>query len=158
MAVSTEDILESVAAVQKAQEKSVEPIKFMRKHLTCWHIKSLASFLNPKWDHGRSNIPTRALFLCLSNLSKTEFEEITAFLGQMRYLRNEGDFLFRTSRTRQYYFENLSMIPDERRYQVIDVSTQQSVGILGEEFMMTKARIGTTLYSQRQGLADRADL
>jgi ATP-dependent Lhr-like helicase len=60
----------------------------------------------------------------------------------MRYLRTENGSLARTGRTRQYYFENLSTIPDERRYLVIDVSTQQSVGILGEEFMMTKADIG----------------
>jgi ATP-dependent Lhr-like helicase len=61
----------------------------------------------------------------------------------MRYLRSDEEgFLSKAGRTRQYYFENLSMIPDERRYHVIDLSTQQSVGILGEEFMMTKARLG----------------
>jgi ATP-dependent Lhr-like helicase len=34
------------------------------------------------------------------------------------------------------------MIPDERRYLVVDLTSQQNVGILGEEFMITKARIG----------------
>src|SRR5260370_5139919 len=34
------------------------------------------------------------------------------------------------------------MIPDERRYMVVDLTSQQNVGILGEEFMITKARIG----------------
>src|SRR3989337_2024872 len=63
-------------------------------------------------------------------------------MEKMRHLRIEYCHLARGSRTLQYYFEELSMIRDERRYQVIDVSTQQSVGILGEEFMMTKARLG----------------
>jgi ATP-dependent Lhr-like helicase len=34
------------------------------------------------------------------------------------------------------------MIPDERRYLVVDLTSQENVGILGEEFMITKARIG----------------
>src|SRR3989449_10433000 len=34
------------------------------------------------------------------------------------------------------------MIPDERRYPVIDLTNQQSVGILGEEFMLTMALVG----------------
>jgi ATP-dependent Lhr-like helicase len=34
------------------------------------------------------------------------------------------------------------MIPDERRYSVIDLTNQQSVGILGEEFMLTMAHVG----------------
>src|SRR5438093_12320130 len=34
------------------------------------------------------------------------------------------------------------MIPDERRYLVVDLTNLQNVGFLGEEFMITKARIG----------------
>jgi ATP-dependent Lhr-like helicase len=75
-------------------------------------------------------------------LTKEEFDRVVAFMEKMRYLHHDNGILRRGGRIRQYYFENLSMIPDERRYQVIDVSTQQSVGILGEEFMMTKARLG----------------
>src|SRR5260370_2660056 len=60
----------------------------------------------------------------------------------MGYLRQDEQTLSRTSRTRIYYYENLSMIPDERRYQVIDLTNQQSVGILGEEFMRTMAQVG----------------
>jgi ATP-dependent helicase Lhr and Lhr-like helicase len=34
------------------------------------------------------------------------------------------------------------MIPDETRYLVIDVSTNQSIGILGEEFVLLRAKVG----------------
>ena len=143
MAVSAEDALESVATIQKAQEKSIEPVAIHEKSLDVLAHQiagiTLESEANVKADEAltlvRRAYPYR-------NLSKEEFERVTAFMEKTRHLRNEGGVLFRGSRTRQYYYENLSMIPDERRYQVIDVSTQQSVGILGEEFMMTKARIG----------------
>src|SRR5438309_204705 len=63
-------------------------------------------------------------------------------MRKMGYLKRDHQTLYRTSRTRIYYYENISMIPDERRYQVIDLTNQQSVGILGEEFMLTMAHVG----------------
>ncbi len=143
VAVSTEDILESVAAIQKAQEKSIEPVRIHEKALDVL-AHQIAGIVFES-EAGIRADETFALIrraFAYRDLSKEEFDEVTTFMEKIRHLRKEGDILFRGSRTRQYYFENLSMIPDERRYQVIDVSTQQSVGILGEEFMMTKARLG----------------
>ncbi len=143
MAVSTEDILESVAAVQMAQEKSIEPVSIHEKALDVL-AHQIAGLILESEDETKAD---EALTLIrraypYRNLTREEFEKVTAFMEQMRYLRQESGLLLRGGRTRQYYYENLSMIPDERRYQVIDVSTQQAVGILGEEFMMLKARLG----------------
>jgi ATP-dependent Lhr-like helicase len=143
MAVSTDDILESVAAVQKAQEKSIEPVRIHAKALDVLAHQIVGIVLEAengvKADEAYELVRKAYAY---RELSKQEFDSVTAFVEKMRELRTEGEMLLRGSRTRQYYFENLSMIPDERRYKVIDVSTQQSVGILGEEFMMTKARLG----------------
>jgi len=143
MAVSTEDILESVAAVQSALNKSVEAVKIHEKSLDVLAHQIAGTLLESDSEIKakdvlnlvRSAYPYR-------DLTEEEFMRVAAFMERMRYLYRDGDFLRRGSRIRQYYFENLSMIPDERRYQVIDVSTQHAVGILGEEFMMTKARLG----------------
>ena len=143
VAVSTEDILESVAAVQKAQEKSIEPVRIHEKALDVL-AHQIAGIVFES-EAGIRADETFALIrraFAYRDLSRKEFDEVTTFMEKIGHLRKDGDSLFRAGRTRQYYFENLSMIPDERRYQVIDVSTQQSVGILGEEFMMTKARLG----------------
>src|SRR3989442_7900185 len=57
-------------------------------------------------------------------------------------IRQEGDKIRVTPKGRRYYFENLSTIRDERRYPVMDLTTQRQVGILGEEVMMIQAREG----------------
>jgi ATP-dependent Lhr-like helicase len=143
IAVSTEDIIESVAAIQKAQQKSVEPVRIHEGALDVLAHQLtgivLESEQRVKADEALSLVRRAYAY---RELTKQDFDKVISFLDKLRSLRIDGDFLLRASRTRQHYFENLSMIPDERRYQVIDVSTQQSVGILGEEFMMTKARIG----------------
>src|SRR5437660_10288525 len=77
-----------------------------------------------------------------TQLEDAELEKVVEFMRKMGYLKRDDQTLYRTSRTRVYYYENLSMIPDERRYQVIDLTNQQSVGILGEEFMLTMAHVG----------------
>ena len=143
VSVSTEDLLESVATIQMAQGKTIEPVRIHEKALDVL-AHQIAGIILESEDKIKkvdvfSLIHTAYPY---RNLTQPEFDNVTAFLERMRYLRSENGSIARGSRTRQYYFENLSTIPDERRYQVIDLSTQQSVGILGEEFMMTKARIG----------------
>jgi ATP-dependent Lhr-like helicase len=143
VAVSTEDILESVAAIQEAQDNSVEPVKIHERALDVLAHQITGIVLE---SEEKVRADEAYALVCRAypyrELNRQDFDKVVYFLEEMRQIRIDGDFLLRGSRTRQYYFENLSMIPDERRYRVIDVSTQQSVGILGEEFMMTKARLG----------------
>jgi len=143
VAVTAEDLLESVATIQMATEKSIEPVKIHEKALDVLAHQITGIILESedpiKKEYAFDLIQKAYPY---STLTEQEFSRVTSFLEKMRYLRIDDAFLSRTGRTRQYYFENLSTIPDERRYQVIDVSTQQPVGILGEEFMMTKAKIG----------------
>ena len=54
----------------------------------------------------------------------------------------EGTILKKTGRTREYYYSNLSMIPDEKRYPVINVLNDHKIGTLGDEFMTLHARVG----------------
>jgi ATP-dependent Lhr-like helicase len=142
-AVSTEDTLESVAAIQKARENSVEPVRIHEGALDvlAHQITGIVLESEEKVRADEAFALVRQAYP-YRELARENFDKVTSFLDKLRCLRVEGAFLHRGSRTRQHYFENLSMIPDERRYQVIDVSTQQAVGILGEEFMMTKARLG----------------
>ncbi len=66
------------------------------------------------------------------------------FLESLRKLRTEeeGKILKKTGRTREYYYSNLSMIPDEKRYPVINIISDRKIGTLGDEFMTLHARVG----------------
>ena len=66
------------------------------------------------------------------------------FLESLHKLRTEeeGKVLKKTGRTREYYYSNLSMIPDEKRYPVINILTDRKIGTLGDEFMTLHARVG----------------
>lgn len=143
VAVSTDDLLESIATVFNAQEKRLEPVKIHKNALDVLAHQIAGILLES--DDALNPAEVFALITQaypFHELPRNDFDKVLTFLDKLRYINFNGRSLTRSSRTRQYYFENLSMIPDERRYQVIDVSTQQPIGILGEEFMILKARKG----------------
>lgn len=47
-----------------------------------------------------------------------------------------------TSKSRKYYYDNLGMINDERRYPFVNVVTDRVIGTVGDEFWTLRARVG----------------
>jgi len=143
VAVSTEDLLESIGVIDLAKEGRLEPTVIHHRALDV-----LAHQIAGLLMDSEGSVPLVQVKQVLrrafpySTLEDAELEKVVEFMGKMGYLRRDEQALYRTSRTRIYYYENLSMIPDERRYSVIDLTNQQSVGILGEEFMLTMAHVG----------------
>jgi ATP-dependent Lhr-like helicase len=143
VAVSTEDLLESIAVIELAKEGRLEPTIIHHRALDV-----LAHQVAGLLMDSEGSVPLFHIKQVLrrafpySQLEDAELEKVVEFMGKMGNLRRDEQTLYRTSRTRMYYYENLSMIPDERRYSVIDLTNQQSVGILGEEFMLTMAHVG----------------
>ena len=78
------------------------------------------------------------------DIQKSELLDLIHFLASLNQLRiNEDDtVLTKTRKTREYYYNNLSMIPDERRYPVINIISDRKIGTLGDEFMALHARVG----------------
>jgi ATP-dependent Lhr-like helicase len=85
------------------------------------------------------------------NYRDLELEELRQVIEHMRSLgiadlRDDQVAKPRNSRALyDYYFNNLSMIPEERQYVVIDESSGEPVGILDEEFVAEYGEPGTRL-------------
>ncbi len=142
--VYSDDTLESIAAVNNAVENRIEPVLFHENALDVLAhqiagilldnqsitLKELTAIVRRAYPYRR--FPSRKL------------HNVIDFLENLNKLRldPEGKVLRRTGRTREYYYGNLSMIPDERRYPVINVLSDRKIGSLGDEFMALDARIG----------------
>jgi len=141
--VSSDDTLESLAAAEAARERELEPLKVHRHARDVLAHQIVGCVLDAG---GRASLEsiTRLILRAdpYADLPKDAFGRVVDFLLDLRLLRKDGEDLVPTARTRGYYFENLSTIRDERRYIAIDIATQKPVGVLGEEFMMLRARQG----------------
>jgi len=137
-----EDSLEALAVVGRALRRDLEPTQIpvmaldVLAHQVAGLIMDYHEFpMKEAYGIVRHAYPYQ-------RLSWKVFLSVVSFLDSLNTVRIEGESLTPTRRTRNYYFENLSTIPDERLYSIIDTTTDQRVGVLGEEFMLTKARIG----------------
>src|SRR5256886_8925670 len=143
LAVSSDDAIESLAAVQAARAQALEPLHVHRLALDVLAHQIVGAALDQggmaSWSEILSTIRSSEPFRELEDVQANRVAEFMAHLGN---LRQEGDKIRVTPKGRRYYFENLSTIRDERRYPVMDLTTQRKVGILGEEFMMIQAREG----------------
>ena len=143
VAVSTEDLLESIAVIELAREGRLEPTKIHFRSLDVLAHQIAGILMDSESSVPLAHVKTAVKrAFPYTQLEDAQLEQVVEFMRKMGYLKRDADDLYRTSRTRIYYFENLSMIPDERRYPVVDLTNQQTVGILGEEFMITMAHVG----------------
>jgi len=143
LAVSSDDAIESLAAVQAARDQDLEPLHVHRLALDVLAHQIVGTALDQggaaPWSQVLSTIRSSEPFRELEDVQADRVAEFMAHLGN---IGQEGDKIRVTPKGRRYYFENLSTIRDERRYPVMDLTTQRQVGILGEEFMMIQAREG----------------
>lgn len=75
-------------------------------------------------------------------LEREEMDEVVDFISSIGLINDEGGILKPTSKGRRYYYMNLSMIRDERRYPFVDLVTDRVIGTVGDEFWTLRARVG----------------
>ena len=138
-----DDTLESMAAVSSAYKSKLEPILIHQEALDVL-AHQVAGILMDK-----RNIELKELLALLRraypyrNLAEDKLVDVVDYLCWLNELRiEEGRILSRTRKTRTYYYENLSMIPDERRYPIVNVISDRKIGSLGDEFMALRVRVG----------------
>ncbi len=60
----------------------------------------------------------------------------------------DDDKVGRKQKTLQYFFENLSMIPDEKRFEIFDIVSGKTVGALDEVFVADFAKPGAVFIAK----------
>ena len=139
-----DDTLESTAAVRNARENRLEPLLIHEEALDVLAHQVVGTLMD-KGSIGLKEllaIVRRAYpYRKLRQDTLLDVIYFLARLGELRY-EQEGKVLKRARKTRSYYFENLSMIPDERRYPIVNVISDRKIGTLGDEFMALRARVG----------------
>jgi ATP-dependent Lhr-like helicase len=145
-----DDVVESLAITRQAHAGDVESADI--------HYGSLDTVANQiaglVMDYGEIgamkayDIVTRAY--PFQDLSESAFKEVVRELAGNRvvWLEEDADRLEKRQGTWQYFYQNLSMIPDEATYDVEDVASGQQVGTLDERFVVNFAAPGE-IFIQR---------
>ena len=138
-----EDALESLVASEMARRKVIEPtlVHMMPLDVLAHQIVGL-SLVDEEGVTQREiyEIVTRAY--PFRTYPEESLDELTEFMRHIGLIYKEGKTLKKTGKGRKYYYENLGMINDERRYPFINAITDKVIGTVGDEFWSLRARVG----------------
>jgi len=142
--VFPDDTLEAMAAVKNARENRIEPVLFHENALDVLAHQIVGILMERETATVAEVTALVRSAYPYHKLGERQLLNVIYFLDSLNQLRfyEEGKVLRKTRKSREYYYGNLSMIPDERRYPVINVLSDRKIGTLGDEFMAFDARIG----------------
>jgi len=141
-----EDTFESAVIAKHAMEKQLEPIKTHELALDVLTSQIVGLTL----EYREIGI-AKAYEICkraypFRNLEKKDFERLIAFLDAIRLIWiNEtplGPSIHPRRKAFEYYFSNLSMIPDTVQYKVVSIIEGEPIGSLDEDFVSEYGRPG----------------
>ncbi|OGD44541.1 hypothetical protein A3K69_03115 [Candidatus Bathyarchaeota archaeon RBG_16_57_9] len=138
-----EDALESLVASAMARRKQLEPTLIHVKPLDVLTHQIVGLTLS-----GEEGVDEEQVLRLVnraypfSGLTAGELDELATFMHRIGLIVKMGEKLGRTGKGRRYYYENLGMINDERRYPFINAITDEVVGTVGDEFWSLRARVG----------------
>lgn len=147
---SADDIFESLAIAERANKGDVEPAEI--------HYESLDTVANQivGMVMGYGELRAMHAYQVISrahpvlSLTENEFKAVVEELAQNRviWLDKEMDQISKRNGTWQYFYSNLSMIPDESTYEVSDLSAGKQIGTLDERFVVNFAEPGEIFIQQ----------
>jgi ATP-dependent Lhr-like helicase len=140
-----DDILESLVISRRALAEELEGVRMPEKpyDVLAHQVLGLAM------DRGRVGRQEALGILRRSpvfrSLTREELERVLALLADLRLLWLEDDTYGKRRGAFRYYFENLSTIPDERRFFVRNVASRKGVGVLDEAFVANYVEPGNLI-------------
>ncbi|MFX1369461.1 MAG: DEAD/DEAH box helicase [Promethearchaeota archaeon] len=78
-----------------------------------------------------------------SGIIPSEFDSLLDFMVERQMVEIENGLVSRGRKTRVFYYDRLSTIPDVQQVSVLDITTRTSVGVLDEDYVSGSLETGT---------------
>ncbi|MXR20241.1 DEAD/DEAH box helicase [Halobacterium bonnevillei] len=141
-----DDTLEALAIARRASEGDVEPTQIHHGSLDTVANQIVGLVMDFGETSARHAYQTVTRAYPFQDLDEATFREVAMELHSNRvvYVDEDDDTISKSGGTWQYYYANLSMIPDEETYGVYDMAGGHQVGTLDEKFVVNFAEPGAT--------------
>ena len=141
----SEDVLEILNLIKLSKESKLETPRMLKNSLDVLAHQIVGIVL----DH--SKIKEEYVYKVFKraypykSLDYENFLRVIDFVAALGYIRVDSGtgYLHITKRSRRYYYEHLTMIPDEIKYPVYDYDTGNEIAYLGEDFFAEHGKPGT---------------
>lgn len=147
VASNPDEIAESLVIARRALAGEIEPLRVRENPLTVLANQIISMTMNGsiRIDDAYSIIKRSYPF---RNLQKSAFMRILEQLEEIGLIYIDGESYRRSRRGMKYFYENISMIPDERTFRIRDIGTRSVVGTLDESFVLSFAEPFATFITR----------
>ncbi len=129
-----------------AESNSIENVKIRDKPMIVIANQVMALVHSERQVHSDKALDIFRRVRNFRNITVEEFESLLSFLSSIYVIRYDPEtkIIRKSGRTLKYFIENISMIPDEKRYVVKESSTAKIIGFLDEGYVATEIDVGST--------------
>ncbi|SFR46402.1 ATP-dependent helicase Lhr and Lhr-like helicase [Halogeometricum rufum] len=147
---SPDDTHEALAIARKAEAGEVEPARIHHASLDTVANQIVGVVMDYGEVSARETYDLVTAAYPFRDVDEETFREIVRELSSNRLLwvNEEKDLLEKSGGTWQYFYANLSMIPDEETYDVYDMSSRGQIGTLDERFVVNFAEPGASFIQR----------
>jgi len=136
IATNSEDFIESMVIARRAINGELEKTRIRENPLAVLANQILAIAMEYGKIEGDRAYEIIKRAYPFRNLTINRFLEVVEQLKRQRIIWFDGKTIGRKGKTRGYFFENISMIPDEKSVDVYDISSNKKIGKLDESFVI----------------------
>jgi len=137
LSTTPEDLAESLVIARRTLAGELEVFKVRQNPLSVLTNQIISIAL----EYGK--ITSNKIYEILKRsypfhtLKKDIFDKVIQQLRSQRSIWVEGeDLIFKRRNSRYYFLDNISMIPDEKTYMAVDISSRKKIGKLDESFVL----------------------
>ncbi|MGQ9552282.1 MAG: DEAD/DEAH box helicase [Candidatus Bathycorpusculaceae bacterium] len=148
--MDSDDTLEALAIARRALKEDLEPVEIPPKPYDALAHQIAGMLLKNKRLTFDEILEVFQRAYPYQDLTIEDIEKIIRYMHQrfprLAWASFEDKVVLKPQRTKalfEYYFDNLSMIPEEKQFLVVDESSDSSIGVLDEAFMAEYGRPGT---------------
>ena len=150
VAMDSDDTLEALAIARRALKEDLEPVKIPPKPYDALAHQIAGLLMKNRRLEFSEIVEIFQKAYPYKDLTMEDVQKILNYMHQrfprLAWVSFEDKMVLKPRSSKalfEYYFENLSMIPEEKQFLVIDESSDSALGVLDEAFMAEYGKPGT---------------
>ena len=148
--MDSDDTLEALVIARRALKEELEPVDIPPKPYDVLAHQIAGMLLKTRRLEFSEILQLAKNAYPYADLTMEDVEKVLKYMHgrfpRLAWVSFEDKVVLKPSRSKalfEYYFDNLSMIPEEKQFLVIDQTLDSSIGVLDEAFMAEYGKVGT---------------